>query len=87
MSKCKKLTRKRRKHVHKILGINSGEGARPSVSDESLPKTPGGNTVHTVEDLQKLLKRDRKKLAGGSGGHEKQVELCDPDEWADVPFG
>uniref|UniRef100_A0A8R1HW36 Uncharacterized protein n=1 Tax=Caenorhabditis japonica TaxID=281687 RepID=A0A8R1HW36_CAEJA len=89
MSHCTSMTRKRRKQVHRILNISESPNTSLSEEPVQLPMTPGGGIVHTVEDLQKLLKRERKGAKGSKGAKESTsgIELCDPDEWADVPFG
>ncbi|CAI2298911.1 unnamed protein product [Caenorhabditis sp. 36 PRJEB53466] len=100
MIRCTKLSRKRRKQVHSILNISSPALEPPSTpkssmrhqdGDASILTTPDGGVVRTVEDLQKLMKRERASNATGGSAAERGggcgIELCDAEEWNDVPFG
>ncbi|UMM14434.1 hypothetical protein L5515_002244 [Caenorhabditis briggsae] len=100
MRNCPNLSRKRRLQVHRILDISFDKPgtSTPSKSASSevnnsttTPSRNGG--IHTVNDLQQLLKSRTKSSTSSEVSAASQrneatgIELCDAEDWVDVPFG
>lgn len=86
MARCTTLAHKRKKQIRQILNISTK-------SHVESPSTSSSDTVHTVSDLQKLLKKSSKSVVksepvtSNADGNRTGIELCDVAAWAEVPFG
>ncbi|KAF1769975.1 hypothetical protein GCK72_001792 [Caenorhabditis remanei] len=92
MRNCPNLSRKRRKQIHQILTIATVKSANLTNSDGpsgSATSSSDGSKVHTVNDLLQLLKSRTKSTESSTNSRNEKtgIELCESEEWVDVPFG
>ncbi|KAK6728082.1 hypothetical protein RB195_005622 [Necator americanus] len=78
MAKVPNLTEKRRRQVRRIMDISLSESLRGV--DDSM-------SVRTLEDLQRLIRRDRDNAASANVPSSNKFSLCDPEDWISVPLG
>lgn len=79
MAKLPNLNEKRRRQVRRIMNISLSESL--NAVDDSM-------SIRTLEDLQRLIRKDRGTVStSGSGSAEDCFVMCEPEEWCSVPLG
>ncbi|WKX90359.1 hypothetical protein Q1695_009306 [Nippostrongylus brasiliensis] len=78
MSKVPNLSDKRRRQVRRIMDITLSE---------SLCAVDDSMSVRTLEDLQRLIRKDRGTASMSSEPTSEGFVLCDSEEWCSVPLG
>ncbi|KAK5971438.1 hypothetical protein GCK32_019294 [Trichostrongylus colubriformis] len=79
MAKVPNLSAKRRRQVRRIMDISLSE---------SLCGVDDSMSVRTLEDLQRLIRKDRGTLSRKADPPpEAGFVLCDSEEWCSVPLG
>ncbi|KHJ79462.1 hypothetical protein OESDEN_20891 [Oesophagostomum dentatum] len=78
MAKVPNLTEKRRRQVRRIMDITLSE---------SLCAVDDSMSVRTLEDLQRLIRKDRDTATSAKNASTGIFSLCDSEEWCSVPLG
>ncbi|KAK6028597.1 hypothetical protein OSTOST_05319 [Ostertagia ostertagi] len=78
MAKVPNLSNKRRRQVRRIMNISLSE---------SLCAVDDSMSVRTLEDLQRLIRKDRGTVSTTAEPPADGFVLCDSEEWCSVPLG
>ncbi|VDN31032.1 unnamed protein product [Cylicostephanus goldi] len=78
MAKVPNLSEKRRRQVRRIMDITLSE---------SLCAVDDSMSVRTLEDLQRLIRKDRENVSSSGTTSTNRFTLCDGEEWNSVPLG
>ncbi|VDM73651.1 unnamed protein product [Strongylus vulgaris] len=78
MAKVPNLSEKRRCQVRRIMDITLSE---------SLCAVDDSMSVRTLEDLQRLIRKDREIVSSAGATSANRFTLCDGEDWCSVPLG
>ncbi|EYC10070.1 hypothetical protein Y032_0057g2748 [Ancylostoma ceylanicum] len=78
MTKVPNLTEKRRRQVRRIMDITLSE---------SLCAVDDSMSIRTLEDLQRLIRKDRDAVSSANTTSSNIFSVCDSEDWCSVPLG
>ncbi|KAL6728930.1 hypothetical protein Aduo_000032 [Ancylostoma duodenale] len=78
MTKVPNLTEKRRRQVRRIMDITLSE---------SLCAVDDSMSIRTLEDLQRLIRKDRDAVSSANTTSSNIFSICDSEDWCSVPLG